>query len=114
MSHKVWRIPVLQDVRGEVVKAWKPRLWLIDEESDFYEPEVYMNAFNDGLVDKKLLLGGLNPRAKFRFTIRKDDGDTKSATENLYRLLLTLPTILESGEDKEMKNFMTKVKKRNV
>jgi len=114
MAHKVWRIPVLQDVRGEVVKVWKPRLWLIDEENDFYEPEVYMNAFNEGLVDKKILLGGLNSRAKFRFTIRKDDGDTKSATENLYRLLLTLPTILETGEEVEMKNFIKEVKNRTV
>ncbi len=111
---KVWRIPVLQDKNGEVVKVWKTRLWKIDEENDFYEPEVVMNAFNDGVVDKKILLGGLNPRAKFRLTIRKDDGDTKPATEKLHHLLLSLPTIIEVGNENEMKNLLSKIRNLNV
>ncbi len=114
MAKKVWRIPVLQDRTGEVVKVWKTRMWLIDEDNDFYETEVAMNAFNDGLIDKKILLGGLNPRAKYRFTVRKDDGDTKPTTEKLYNLLLSLPTILATGKDSEMRNFMSKIKNFNI
>ncbi len=113
-ARKVWRIPVLINSTGDIVKIWKPRQWTIDPQNDYYEPEIAMNAFNSRKVKKSLLTRGLPPMKNVQLVVRKDPGKTKEEIMQTYNLLLSMPTLLAKGTDEEFDAFLRKVLPRRV
>ena len=108
-ARKVWRIPVIVNSRGDIVKIWKPRSWKIDSAVDYYEPEIVMRAFNERKVKKAMLTGGLPQQKNYKLVIRKDDGKTKSEVFKMYDLLITMPTIKAVGSESEFEAFLKRV-----
>ncbi len=113
-ARKVWRIPVLINATGDIVKIWKPRPWTIDPQNDYYETEIAMNAFNEGKVRKSLLTSGLPPMKNIKLVVRKDPGKTKDDIMQTYELLLQMPTLLAKGTDEEFDAFLRKVLPKRV
>ncbi len=111
-ARKVWRIPVLINSRGDIIKIWKPRAWVIDAENNYYEPEIAMNAFNNRVVKKSMLTSGLPPLKNIKLVVRKDDGKTKDEVFQMYNLLLEMPTIMAKGREDELDAFLDKVLKK--
>ncbi len=113
-ARKVWRIPVLINATGDIVKIWKPRQWTIDPQNDYYEPEIAMNAFNNRKVKKSILTAGLPPMKNVQLVVRKDPGKTKEEIMQVYNLLLNMPTLLAKGTESEFDAFLQKVLPRRV
>ncbi len=106
---KVWRIPVLINSKGDIIKIWKPRQWVLDPDNDYYETEIAMNAFNNRKVKISMLTAGLPPMKNIQLVVRKDDGKTKDEVMQTYNLLLNMPTLLAKGTDEEFDAFLAKV-----
>ena len=106
---KVWKIPVLVNSKGDIIKIWKPRAWTIDTENNYDEAEIAMKAFNERKVKIAMLTSGLPPIKNIRLVIRKDDGKTKKDVFKMYNILLNSPTIQAKGKEDEMDNFLEKV-----
>ena len=110
----VWRIPVLTNLHGEIVKVWKPREWEIDIDNDYYETEEAMNAYNSGDVDKRLLTKGIRYTRNINLIVRKDDGYDKEETTDMFELLSSQPTVRTIGKNEEMDNFLEIIANRNL
>ena len=109
---KVWKIPVLVNSKGDIIKLWKPRTWIIDTDNNYDEAEIAMEAFNQRQIKIGILTGGLPPIKNIRFVVRKEDGKTKRDVFKMYETLLDSPTILTKGKEEELDIFLEKVLKK--
>jgi hypothetical protein len=109
-KRKVWRIPVLVNSKGDIIKIWKPRSWAIDPENNYDEAEIAMSLFNERKIKIGVLTSGLPPIKNIRLVIRKDDGKTKKDVFKMYDILLQSPTILAKGREEEFDAFLKIVK----
>jgi hypothetical protein len=112
-QRRIWRIPVLVNSKGDIIKIWKPRPWIIDPENNFDEAELAMSFFNDRKIKIGILTSGLPPLKNIRLVIRKEDGKTKKDVFKMYDLLLESPTILAKGREDEFDIFLRKVKEKS-
>ncbi len=108
-TRKIWRIPVLVNSKGDIIKIWKPRPWTIDSEKDYDEAQIAMENFNSRKVKIGMLTSGLPPIKNIRLVIRKDDGKTKKDVLHMYDILIKSPTIMAKGKEEEMDAFLQKV-----
>ena len=109
IARKIWRIPVLVNSKGDIIKIWKPRPWLLDPEGNYDEAQIAMEAFNNRKVKIGMLTNGLPPIKNIKFVVRKDDGKTKRDVFNMYNILIETPTIMAKGREEELDAFLTKV-----
>ena len=112
-TRKIWRIPVLVNSKGDIIKIWKPRSWALDPENNYDEAQIAMDAFNQRKVKIGMLTSGLPPIKNIRLVIRKDDGKTKKDVFRMYYILLETPTIMAKGKEDEMDTFLEKVLHKN-
>ncbi len=112
-QRKIWRIPVLVNSKGDIIKIWKPRPWTIDPQENYDEAEIAMAFFNERKVKIGMLTSGLPPLKNIRLVIRKEDGKTKKDVFQMYELLLESPTILAKGKEDEFDLFLKRVQKKS-
>ena len=106
---KVWKIPVLVNSRGDIIKIWKPRSWAIDPEENYDQAQMAMDAFNERKIKIGMFTSGLPPIKNIKLIIRKDDGKTKKDVFRMYDILIQTPTIIAKGREEEIEVFLKKV-----